>query len=88
MKNPVMEEERRKFKSLNARGKVRYIWDYYKLPIAVFLILAYIVGYNIYGKATHKDVVLYTGLVNVTAGGDLLNDLDGGFLTDTGTDAA
>ena len=88
MKNPAMEEERRKFKSLNGRDKVRYIWDYYKLPIAVFLILAYIVGYNIYGKVTHKDVVLYTGLVNVTAGDDLLNDLDGGFLTDTGTDTA
>ncbi len=88
MKNPVVEEEQRKFRSLGGRAKVRYIWDYYKLPIAVFLILAYIVGYNIYGRATHKDTVLYTGLVNVAAGDNLLSDLDSGFLTYTGADAS
>ncbi len=88
MKNPAMEEERRKFSSLSGRARARYIWDYYKLPIVVFLILAYIVGYNIYGKATHRDAILYAGLVNVTAGGDLLNDLNSGFLTAFGTDTS
>ena len=88
MNHPVMDEERRKFRTLNGRARVRYIWDYYKLPIAVFLILAYIVGYNIYGRLTHKDVILYAGLVNVAAGDDLMSELDSGFLTWNGTDAS
>ena len=77
-----------KWNSLNRKQKVRYVWDYYKFPIAVCLICLYIVGYTAYGHFTKKEVLLYTALVNVSAGEQLTNELDGGFLDFLGADAS
>lgn len=63
------------FKDLHGTAKIQYIWDYYKLPIAVICIGLYIVGYIIYGRLTHKDTLLYTALVNVNAGETLTEEL-------------
>lgn len=67
-------------KSLHGRARLRYIWDYYKLPLAVACILLYILGYMIYGHVTHKDRPLYVALVNVSAGEQLQEQLTDGFL--------
>lgn len=65
---------------MKTKQKLQYIWDYYKLPIAIICIAAYIVIYIIYGHYTHKDTTLYTALVNVTAGENLTDRLSNDFL--------
>ncbi len=65
---------------MKIKQKLQYIWDYYKLPIAIICIAAYIVIYIIYGHYTHKDITLYTALVNVTAGENLTDRLSNDFL--------
>lgn len=72
--------EREKWDSLDTPGRIRYIWDYYKLPIVIACILLYIAGYSVYRHFTHKDVFLYTALVNVAAGENLTAKLNDGFL--------
>ena len=56
-----------------------HIWAYYKLPIAIVLIVVYILGYAAYRHVTKKEDVLYLGLVNITAGSDLTEQLTTGF---------
>lgn len=65
---------------MKIKQKLQYIWDYYKLPIAIICIATYIVIYIIYGHYTHKDTTLYTALVNVTAGENLTDRLSNDFL--------
>jgi len=81
-----MKREKEKFRNLHGKQKIQYIWDYYKLPMVICAILLYIAGYCLYGAVTHKDVVLYTALVNVNAGDDLIQDLSSRFLEDQKTD--
>ena len=51
-------EHKTKFKDLSFKGKIDYIWDYYKIPIAaVILILIFIVSF-IHEKQSQKDSVL------------------------------
>lgn len=68
------------WKRLHGKQKIQYVWDYYKLPITVCLIFLYVIGYMVYGHFTKKDIVLYTGLVNVSAGEQLTSELSRGFL--------
>ena len=72
--------ELEKLKTLHGPQKIRYIWDYYKLPIVVLCILLYILGYSLYGHFTHKEKILYTALVNVSASDSLTEQLSTGFL--------
>ena len=72
--------ELEKLKTLHGPQKIRYIWDYYKLPIVVLCILLYILGYSLYGHFTHKEKILYTALVNVSASDYLTEQLSTGFL--------
>ena len=72
--------ELEKLKTLHGLQKIRYIWDYYKLPIVVLCILLYILGYSLYGHFTHKETILYTALVNVSASDSLTEQLSTGFL--------
>ncbi len=66
--------------TLHGRKKVQHILAYYKFPLVILCILLYFIGYHLYGKLTHKDVLLYTALVNVTAGETLTEKLEGDFL--------
>ena len=72
--------ELEKLKTLHGPQKIRYIWDYYKLPIVVLCILLYILGYSLYGHFTHTEKILYTALVNVSASDSLTEQLSTGFL--------
>ena len=71
--------------SLHGKAKpqylLQYLWDYYKLPLAVTAIVFYIVLYAAYNHFTHKDTALYTALVNVAAGDTLTEELSSRFLT-------
>ncbi len=82
------DAEREKIHNLHGTQKLQYIWDYYKLPMAVCAIILYIIAYSVYGKITHKDVTLYTALVNVAAGDELTLDLGSRFLESEHIDPA
>lgn len=66
-------------RSLHGRKRWEHIWAYYKLPIVIALIIVYMFGYAAYRHLTKKEDVLYLGLVNVTAGLDLTEQLTAGF---------
>lgn len=73
---------------LHGKQKIQYIWDYYKLPMVICLIFLYIIIYTVYGHFSGKETLLYTGLVNVSAGEQLTGELGGGFLNSIDTDAS
>lgn len=75
-------------KSLPGKKKLQYIWDYYKLPLALICILLYVIIYVSYRHFTYKEPVLYTALVNVNAGETLTAQLDQGFLDAAGINAS
>ena len=83
-RNRKKSQEQETFKALDGRQKLQYIWDYYKLPLAVFCIFLYVIGYILYGHFTHKETLLCTALVNVSAGEALTEQLNTGFLDFTG----
>lgn len=66
--------------TLHGGKKVQHILYYYKFPLVIFCILLYFIGYHIYGRLTHKDVLLYTALINVTTGETLTEMLEKDFL--------
>lgn len=68
------------WKTLDDKKKIQYIWDYYKLPFVTAGILLYILIYILYNHFSHKDIILYTALVNVNAGEYLTEGLSNGFL--------
>lgn len=72
--------EREKLKNLHGLKKVQYIWDYYKLPMVVLCIFLYIIAYSLYRHFAHKETVLYTALVNVSASESLTAQLSTDFL--------
>ena len=75
----MTKTDRDTLRSLHGCKKWEHIWAYYKLPIAIVLIVVYILGYTAYRHVTKKEDVLYLGLVNVTAGSDLTEQLTTGF---------
>ncbi len=75
-------------KRLYGKQKIQYIWDYYKLPIVICLILLYIITYTLHGHFSKKEILLYTGLVNVSAGEQLTARLSGGFIDSVDDDAS
>ncbi len=75
-------------KNLHGKQKIQYIWDYYKLPAVVCLICLYIISYTLYGHFSKKEALLYTGMVNVSAGEQLTAELGSGFLDSMNADAS
>lgn len=77
-----------RLRTLHGRRKLQHILTYYRLLLLVICIFIYFVTYNIYRHLTHKDVLLYTALVNVVAGEDLTGQLEGDFLDELGVDTS
>jgi len=75
-------------RNLHGVQKIQYIWDYYKIPIVICAIILYIAAHFVYGRFEHKDVIMYTALVNVNAGEDLTKDLSSNFLESRNFDTA
>ena len=76
------------WKHLRGKQKIQYIWDYYKLPVTVCLIILYILSYILYGHLTKKDILLYAGLVNVSAGEQLTSELGRHFMDSIDSDVS
>ena len=69
---------------LHGKKRLEHIWTYYKLPIVLVLVLAYIVGYVAYRQTTKKEDVLYLALVNLAPGSELTQQLTEGFAEQQG----
>ncbi len=81
-KSPESYTEKEKWAMLHGSQKIRYIWDYYKLPILIVCIVLYVIGYSFYRSATKKDVLLYAALVNVSAGDSFKEQIRDDFLSE------
>lgn len=68
------------WQTLHGKEKLQYIFDYYKLPIVITLILLYIIISILYGLFTHKEPTLYLGLVNVNPSPKLTTQLTEDYL--------
>ena len=53
-----------KFKDMSAKEKLSYIWDYYKVPIILGVILIYCISTFIYGRITAKQTVFRLALID------------------------
>lgn len=78
--------EKEKWNSLNFRGKLQYLFDYYKLPIILILIFLYIAGYSIHRHSTQKEILLHAALINVAPGEEVLHQLSDAFMEYTNAD--
>ena len=74
-------EKKHIFNQLHGKAKLRYIWDYYKFPLAILCIVLYVIVYAIYGHFTQKTTILSVAFVNVAPGEALTEQLGHGFLT-------
>jgi hypothetical protein len=61
--------------------KLEYIWEYYKWPILLTMLVLGILIWAAQRELTKKEPVLYLALVNVTVGEDLEQALTTGYLT-------
>lgn len=87
-KSRKIRQEQTPLRDLHGAQKIQYIWDYYKLPLALLAIVLYVIVYILYRHLTYKDTILYTALVNVNAGETLTEQLAEGFLEVSGIDTS
>ena len=69
------------FRAMSPGEKLEYIWEYYKWPILVTMLVLGILIWAAQRELTKKEPVLYLALVNVTVGEDLEQALTTGYLT-------
>ena len=69
------------FRAMSPGEKLEYIWEYYKWPILLTLLVLGILIWAAQRELTKKEPVLYLALVNVTVGEDLEQALTTGYLT-------
>lgn len=74
------------FQKMSLSDKADYIYMYYRLPIAVGLVVLYLVCSTVYRQLTKKEVVLYSALINISVGDDLESQLSGDFISASGAD--
>lgn len=74
------------FRKMNPADKAGYIYEYFKLPILLGLIVLYLLGSTAYRQLTKKEVLVYPALINVSAGEELEFRLSAGFVSASGAD--
>lgn len=72
------------FRNMSPAEKLEYIWEYYKWPILLTLLVLGILIWSARRELTRKEPVLYLALANVTVGEDLEQTLTTGYLTASG----
>ncbi|MCM1025006.1 MAG: hypothetical protein NC432_01115 [Roseburia sp.] len=72
--------------TLRGKKRLQHIVTYYKFPLVILCLALFLIGRIIYGHFTHKDILLYTALVNVNTGETLTRQLGDGFLERLGAD--
>ncbi|MBR0280869.1 MAG: hypothetical protein IJQ81_04650 [Oscillibacter sp.] len=74
------------FRRMSAAQKADYIFSYYKLPIVLTLLFAYILCYGLYRHFTRKEVLLYVACANVVVSEETAEALSEGFVRHSGED--
>ena len=69
------------FRAMSPAEKLEYVWEYYKWPILLTLLVLGILVWTAHRELTKKEPVLYLAQVNVTVGEDLDQTLTTGYLT-------
>lgn len=75
------------FRKMDVRQKLDYIFTYYKLPIVLSVIALTILFSAVHRQLTKKEAVLYTALVNVSAGETLEQALTTQCIEESGANA-
>ena len=70
----------KELKNLKGTAKIRFIWDYYKIPIFLICVCVYAAGYIVWRNVTAEFPQLYVAYVNVEAGEALDRQLTEGFI--------
>lgn len=88
MKLSEKEKAARKaaFRAMGPGEKLGYVWEYYKWPILLGLLLLLVLGSALHRNLTKKEPVLYLAMANVALGEDLQRDLTEGYLLEAGLD--
>lgn len=85
--SPMEQSARRAaMDKMDARQRLGYVLDYYKLPIALALVALVILGTALHRQLTKKNAVLYAAFVNVSVGETLEQTLTAQFLDWSGAD--
>ena len=86
MKLSEKEKAARKaaFRAMGPGERLGYIWDYYKWPILLGLLLLLVLGSVLHRQLTKKEPVLYLAFANVATGEDLEQELTEGYLLEAG----
>ena len=74
------------FRRMSAAQKADYIFSYYKLPIVLGLLFAYVLCYGLYRHFTRKEVLLYVACANVAVSEETAEALSEGFVRHSGQD--
>lgn len=72
------------FKEMILPQKAEYIFNYYKFPIIIIAIPLIFASHMLYLRLTHKEPMLYCGLINVAVGEQLESRLTTGFVESMG----
>lgn len=75
------EANRVAFHNMNAREKLAYIFEYYKLPLFTLTVAVIVLITSAIHEITKKEPVLYLAYVNTAIGETLDTQLTDGFLT-------
>lgn len=79
-------DRRKAFRRMGAAQKADYIFSYYKLPIVLTLLFAYILCYGLYRHFSRKEVLLYVACANVVISEDTADALSEAFVRYSGQD--
>ena len=79
-------DRREAFRRMSAAQKADYVFSYYKLPIILALLFAYVLCYGLYRHFTRKEVSLYVACANVTVNENIADALSKEFVRYSGGD--
>ena len=77
-KDPMWKDPNKEshWKDVHGAAKLRYLFDYYNLPLILAAIVIYIVVWNVVRHNTKQDYGLYVALVNVVPSDELTSELE------------
>lgn len=77
-----MNNTKKVLKNGTPQEKAEYIWEYYKVPILIFLFLLFIIGSLIHSKMTAKDYLLHGVFLNSLAESSTVEEFENDYLSE------
>ena len=79
-------ENREALEAMSPWEKLGHVFEYYKFPMVLALIVIVAVGSVAYYRLTHRDALLYVACANISVGETLDAELNEGFVRAVGKD--